>query len=662
MSLLGFSPEAEEARKRWVQRILLMQSVETVRVPEPKRFKPKFPEIPVLMDYKKPATEEFWKKFPVNKQCPGIPVMKGAQLKQWADALGCEDEARLKRVLSYIQKGADIGCRGPARKPTRSSNAPSAFQAGPQVTDAIAEWVEKKYAFGPVDEKEVPATAKISGIMVRPKPNGSVRVILNLSAPKGCSVNDGIDKTEFPATMSSTGAWLEVLDSAGRGCWITKSDWAAAYKQVCVREEDTDLQWFSWCGKFFKELCLIFGGISSAGIYDDTGKTVLDFVCRRAVFPRQRVCQHLDDVIAAAPAWSDAVHRFDAAFKEIAESVGVELAPRDDPEKSFAPCTAGVVFGVFYDTVAWTWAIPEEKLARTCCLLEVGIKNDSMSAKDMRSLAGKLIHVKPLVPGGRFNIDKIMRAYKEAANSEDRVVISAACRRQLKFWHLFLRVCSGKVDIPRPVGKVTAGALNAYTDAAGGSCEGIGRGTGGVLGQWWFYIPWAKRINAGGWRIDGKKVGRKLSALELIGPLVVISAAAALCRGQVLQIWVDNAGSVEVYRKGYSRNCRLCTTLVKAMATVAAGIGCRLEVLKITRCSNTGAVLADQLSKARFQDCRATAEAARWPLNTEPARVPPVLLNWLDKPFPCDSLGAAILQDIGRECTVAGYSANYSWM
>ncbi len=160
--------------------------------------------------------------------------------------------------MRYIQEGADIGCKGEAREPTRSSNAASAYEFGPQVTDAIAEWVTKGYTFGPVNKEEVPASAKVSGIMVRPKPNGSVRVIQNLSAPKGRSVNDGISKDDFPAKMSSTSAWLKVLNNAGRGCLITKTDWAAAYKHICVRQEDLNLQWFSWAGKYFMELCLIF--------------------------------------------------------------------------------------------------------------------------------------------------------------------------------------------------------------------------------------------------------------------------------------------------------------------------------------------------------------------------------------------------------------------
>jgi hypothetical protein len=605
-----------------------------------KEFKPKFPDIPVLDDYKKVAPALFWYKFPVNLVCPGKPSLISKKIKMWVNALGCSDTARLNRVLNYIDKGADIGCRGPARGPSRSSNAASAYQFGPQVTDAVAEWVAKGYAFGPVKADEVPIAAKVSGIMVRPKPNGSVRVILNLSAPKGNSVNDGINKDDFPAKMSSTAAWIQVLNQAGKGCLIMKTDWASAYKHICVREDDTDLQWFCWAGKFFKELCLIFGSASSAGIFDDTAKLVLDLVCRRANFPRNMVCQHLDDVCAAAAAGSAALTAFDAAFQELAAELGVELAPRDDPEKSFAPCTAGVVFGIHYDTVKWTWAVPPEKLARTCGMIKAAIESEEVEAKEFRSLAGKLLHVKPLVPGGRFNIDKIMKTYAAAARSEGAVQISGACRRQLKFWLLFLQVCSGEVDIPRPVGKTTAGALNAFTDAAGGSCEAVGRGTGGVMGPWWYYIPWAKRINAGGWKVDGKKVGRKLSALELAGPLVVVAAAHQLCRGQTLQVWVDNAGAVEVFRRGYSRNCRLCTTIAKAAATVAVAIGCRLEVIKITRCSTTGPMLADQLSKARFKAFRDTAAAAGWPLHEAPATIPRALLRWLDRPGPYDGLGA----------------------
>jgi hypothetical protein len=64
-------------------------------------------------------------------------------------------------------------------------------------------------------------------------------------------------------------------------------------------------------GKFFKELCLIFGAASSAGIFDATAKVILRVVCSLAAFPRDQVCQHLDDICAAAAQGSDSLHKFD---------------------------------------------------------------------------------------------------------------------------------------------------------------------------------------------------------------------------------------------------------------------------------------------------------------------------------------------------------------
>jgi hypothetical protein len=79
-------------------------------------------------------------------------------------------------------------------------------------TDAIATWVKQGIVAGPLDPKWRPPDAKISGVMCQIKPNGTARIILNFTAPKGCSVNDGINAGEFPTVMSSTSKWLEVLD------------------------------------------------------------------------------------------------------------------------------------------------------------------------------------------------------------------------------------------------------------------------------------------------------------------------------------------------------------------------------------------------------------------------------------------------------------------
>ena len=135
-----------------------------------------------------------------------------------------------------------------------------------------------------------------------------------------------------------------------------------------------------------------------------------------------------------------------------------------------------------------------------------------------------------------------------------------------------------------------------------------------------------------------------MSALELVVPLVALVVFAEKCKGGPVNIWVDNASSVGVWRKWYSNFCRLCTTLVKAISVVGAGLGCRVAVRKITRCSERGAVLADLLSKARFSEAAQLGREEGGCWESEPVKVPAQLLCWVAEPRPDDSLGHRLLE------------------
>ena len=145
-----------------------------------------------------------------------------------------------------------------------------------------------------------------------------------------------------------------------------------------------------------------------------------------------------------------------------------------------------------------------------------------------------------------------------------------------------------------------------------------------------------------------------MSALELVGPLVCVCADPDLVRCRAIRIWVDNIGSVRIWRKGYSNSCSLSTTLVRALAAVAAALGCRVFVEKVARCSSPPAVMADALSKAAFGKFREAAAAAAWPLRLEPAWVPPALLRWVATPVEDECLGRDILRDLRPRTELLG--------
>jgi len=526
-----------------------------------------------------------------------------------------------------------------------SNNSPSAFQFGEQITDAIADWITEGFAAGPFTREEVPLGAKISGIMCREKPNGSARIILNLSAPVGNSVNDGICSDEFPTSMSSTTKWVEVLNKAGRACLFMKADWSVAYKHLHVRPADTVLQWFSWLDRFFVELNLVFGARSSAGLFDRIAKVILDLAIRLACFSPDMVCQYLDDVCAASPAGSIEIFRFEQAYRDVAAEVGVRLAPTSDPDKAFSPTTSGVVLGVKYDSVAWTWSLPPDKLNRILLQLRSAVDADTIMQVEMASIAGRILHYAALVPLGKFNIVHILKAVHSVPNKTDLLPVTSELRGQLYFWLVVLRASDGHASIPR-LYPFPVWTFEFWTDAGGGSTSSIGQGCGGVATGFWFMLPWGRVINSGVRGPDGARYSRKMSALELVGPLVCVAAGADLCRGRPVRIWVDNYGSVAIFKKGYSTSCALSSALASAIAIVCTAIGCRLTIDKITRCSSTGAILADELSKGRF-DAFLRKRPPQLQLPTEPARIPASILAWVARPHADNSLGAKILAELG---------------
>lgn len=644
MSVLIGAADREADRRLSAWKILAVQASEEPdwALPEPKVFKPKY-RLPLIEDYRKPAPPEFWEVFPSRSPGVGVSLISENALRAVATEAGLSTWPELEAVCQDIRLGADIGCTGKFREASFSSNAPSAFEFAPHVTDSIASWVDKGFVFGPIDRKDLPADIKVNGIMCRQKPNGTARVILNLSAPKGSAVNEGIDKKQFPAVMSSTKKWVAILNRAGRAAWIAKCDWAEAYKHLAVRPEDVKLQYFSWLGKFFAEVCLVFGAVSSAGLYDRAAKVVLFLVILLSGFAAAMVCQYLDDTCAAAPAnKKESLERFYNTYAAVAERVGVRLADASDPDKAFPPRTCGVVLGVEYDTVAWTWRIPQEKAARFMLQLRELIAADQLRQDDIWRIVGRAVHYTPLIPAGRFNLDYLLRANKVSSERDAAVKISPELKRQAAFWILMIKTCSGRCGIPDLERGFPAWTVEVFTDAAGGSLQGIGRGCGGVAGPNWFHLRWPRKINCGVKYADGKKLSKKLSALELIGPLVAASCSASWAPGAPMRLWVDNAGSVKIWEKGYSSSCELCSTLVKATATVAAGLRCRFTITKITRCSTKPAILADLLSKGDFRNFW----ALRGDGNRDPARVPASILAWVANPCRDDELGARILREL----------------
>ena len=158
--------------------------------------------------------------------------------------------------------------------------------------------------------------------------------------------------------------------------------------------------------------------------------------------------------------------------------------------------------------------------------------------------------------------------------------------------------------------------------------------------------------------MDGKKVGRKLTALELVGPLVALAVFARECRLRPVKVWVDKAGSVGVWNKGYSNHCRLSSSVVRAISVVAAGLGCKVDILKVSRCLSPGTRMADQISKGNLAEFFEEAREQGIRMEATPRELPAAFLRWVCLPVPDDGLGERILESLAASgVPVLGYAS-----
>jgi hypothetical protein len=169
----GYSAEVISSRKWWRCRFAACLD-KAVDLPPPKVFKPKFPQLPALSDYKVIADKRFWDNFPSNYIQPAKSNISAQRLRDCLQAAAVPASPQTQKVLQWVSTGADIGCRGRFRAASFSKNAKNAYQHGRQVSDAVAAWVQQGYAYGPVEEEDLPPDAKVNGILTR---QGAVVVI-----------------------------------------------------------------------------------------------------------------------------------------------------------------------------------------------------------------------------------------------------------------------------------------------------------------------------------------------------------------------------------------------------------------------------------------------------------------------------------------------------
>ena len=131
-----------------------------------------------------------------------------------------------------------------------------------------------------------------------------------------------------------------------------------------------------------------------------------------------------------------------------------------------------------FDTIEWEWGYSEQRLAiilNTLARIEAG---ERLTRIEMESIVGKIIAVKFLVEGGRFYLDSFYRSMEGVEGSGAKTLEVKWLRSQAKWWRISLLVARKSSGIRFPEDGIPGNALRVWSDAAGGSKDGIWPGLG----------------------------------------------------------------------------------------------------------------------------------------------------------------------------------------
>ena len=288
----------------------------------------------------------------------------------------------VRYVLTGLRTGFDLGYNGPLI-PIHRRNNKSARENHTEVSQAIAKELTRGHTAGPFPHPPFPVN-HVSPLGAAPKTDGSYRLVLDLSQPEGFSVNEGIDKAEFPTEYTHFDKATDLIRHIGIGCKLTKIDIKHAYRLLPVRKEDWPLLVYQWEGSYYVDLVLPFGGRSSSSIF----VTFADLLCWILTQKCHLNTIHYSDdyLLISSSSPPNQAQKDVTVFRSTFHTIGVPVA--DD--KLVGPSTSLTFIGIMINTANFSVAIPQEKIHEVVSQMPKWCDRRTCTQVQLQSLVGKL--------------------------------------------------------------------------------------------------------------------------------------------------------------------------------------------------------------------------------------------------------------------------------
>ncbi|GAU91562.1 hypothetical protein RvY_03790 [Ramazzottius varieornatus] len=317
-------------------------------------------------------------------------------------------------VMDILFHGADIVYWGP-RTARVTPNSLSAKIHKKILRTSVDSEVESLHTCGPFD---LPPFDNFicSPLFAVPKKNSEkFRVMLNLSAPVGSSINDFIDKDCYSMHYSRIDDAVCYTFTLGKGALMAKLDIKSAFRLIPVRPIDRPLLGYKVDEKFYFDTVLPFGLRSSPFLFCLISEAVL-WILKYFNNHKYALCYMGDFLLCGFPYSNQCQVSIDSLISLCAE-LGVPLAM----EKTEGSATVMTFLGIQLDSVSRTLSHPSDTLSNLSQLLLSWKDKTSCSRQELQSLTGHLMFASKCIPSGRLFTRRLIILLSSFSPSVDHI-------------------------------------------------------------------------------------------------------------------------------------------------------------------------------------------------------------------------------------------------
>ena len=439
-------------------------------------------------------------------------------------------------------------------------------------TKDVAHYLQEETSFkailGPFDAPPI-ENLHISPFMTRPKPSSDHRrVIIDLSFPKGQSVNQGVSSeqylnTAFILSLPTIDNITQKICKYGKGSLIYKIDISRAFRHVKIDPDSYFLLGLK-LDKYYLDTCIPFGYRHGSAIC----QRITDSIRHIMAEAGYSLTNYIDDLVGNAT-----VSQTEPAFQKLKKLLQ-ELGLTISQNKLVAPTTKCVCLGIEVDTVNSTLSIPQQKLAEILAVCQQWLNKTQCTRKELQSLLGSLLYIAKCVRYSRNFLNRMLNLLRQT-NNGTTINLTPDFIQDLAWFLNFAPKFNG-----------TSYFNHAHVHAKielDASLEGLGA----YFNDQIYAIPLVRGYNH-----------FHIVQLEMLNVLVAVRVWANQWKGKTIVIACDNQAVVSVINTGKTKDVVLAA-IARNIAMEVALADINLRLIHILGKNN---IVADSLSRYYTSD------------------------------------------------------------